>query len=128
VPLALPVPSVYQAQSTIALAKPVAHSLPVSLVSATPPITGTISGTVFYGRAPQAGIKVELLKDAKDPKSGVATATTDSQGQFQLTKVPQGKYHVQAQGVVRNKRREAGADVAVDKTLELNHVLNLELP
>ena len=94
-----------------------------------------ITGVVLYGEEPQAGITVTLLPDAGmppatppkgksklDPKQILAQTTTKSDGSFTFPKIAPGKYTVMTEGLIRNKNRQATAQVSFETSKELQPV------
>jgi hypothetical protein len=104
-------------------------------------LLGDIEGTVIFGSAPQASIRVRLsrLPDENGTQpppaapAGDAEATavsetrTDPSGKFAFRKIPSGSYRIEANGVVFNKPRSAERTVRFSPPQSLPPI-ELKLP
>ena len=73
-------------------------------------LTTRVGGSVFYGGQPQPGMVVKMKPDQG---AALPPVTTDQNGNFLFPRVAAGKYHVSAEGVVRNRIRKAATVIEV---------------
>jgi hypothetical protein len=69
-----------------------------------------IPGLVFYGQQPVSQTAVKLISTEGET---LATVVTNEQGAFDFSRVPPGKYVLQARGLIHNKFRTAEAEIEV---------------
>lgn len=82
----------------------------------------TVSGVVLYDSQPQASIRVWLESDP------TCQTMTNQQGRFRLSNVPAAKQKILARGVVRNKERQAEAEITLEPGAAKASAVQLQLP
>lgn len=78
---------------------PVALPLPSEAESTVMVSGGSVTGTAFWGDAPLADARIELLPDdwrVTGDETAVGSATSDADGQYTITNVPTGEWSVVA--------------------------------